>query len=55
MKNELRELITRDSNVEAIRKWHRRNGGRTLLAEGLRMAEDGSTSLEEVARIAFVE
>lgn len=53
--SELREIISRDSDVESIRKWHRANGGTTLLTEGIRLAENGKTSLEEVARVAFVD
>jgi type IV pilus assembly protein PilB len=53
--HELREIIAQDSNAEAIRRWHRAHGGTTLLEEGLRLAEDGRTSLEEVARVAFVD
>ena len=53
--NELREIISNDTNVESIRRKHRANGGTTLLAEGIRLAEEGKTSLEEVARVAFVD
>ena len=53
--NELREIISSDTNVESIRKWHRANGGTTLLAEGIQLAQEGKTSLEEVARVAFVD
>lgn len=52
--SELREVIAHDSNVESIRRMHKAQGGRTLLDEGLRLAEEGKTSLEEVARVAFV-
>ncbi|MDA1054756.1 MAG: ATPase, T2SS/T4P/T4SS family [Planctomycetota bacterium] len=51
----LREMISANANVEDIRKWFRANGGSTLLDEGLRMAEQELTSLEEVMRIAFAE
>ena len=53
--NDLRQIISHDSNVESIRRWHRANGGTSLLDEGLLMAEDGKTSLEEIARVAFVD
>ncbi len=53
--SELRQIITNDSNVESIRQWHRANGGTSLLDEGLLKAEEGKTSLEEVARVAFVD
>ncbi|MBI2481217.1 MAG: Flp pilus assembly complex ATPase component TadA [Planctomycetia bacterium] len=52
---ELREMISANANVEELRKWFRANGGSTLLDEGLRMAEQELTSLDEVMRIAFVE
>lgn len=53
--HELRDLITRDVDVETIRTWHRQNGGSSLLEQGREMAEEGLTSLEEVGRVAFVE
>lgn len=53
--SELRQIINNDSNVESIRQWHRANGGTSLLDEGLLKAEEGKTSLEEVARVAFVD
>ncbi|MCM2373599.1 GspE/PulE family protein [Aporhodopirellula aestuarii] len=53
--SELREIISRDANAESIRRWHREHGGQTLLDHGLRLAESGSTSLDEVARVAFVD
>jgi type IV pilus assembly protein PilB len=52
---ELRRLIARDSNLEAIRKWRVDHGHLTLLECGLRLAEAETTSLEEVARVAFFE
>ncbi len=53
--NDLRQIISHDSNVESIRLWHRAQGGTSLLDEGLLMAEEGRTSLEEIARVAFVD
>ncbi len=53
--NDLRTIISHDGNVESIRRWHRANGGTSLLDEGIRLAEEGKTSLEEVARVAFVD
>ncbi len=53
--NEIREIISNDSNVESIRRFYREHGGTSLLDEGLMMAEEGRTSLEEVARVAFVD
>ena len=53
--NDLKEIITHDSSAGAIRRWHREHGGKTLLDGGIRLAEQGVTSLEEVARVAFVD
>ncbi len=55
IEQELREMISTGANIEAIRRWFRANGGSTLLEEGLRMAEQELTSLDEVMRIAFAE
>jgi len=55
VEQELREMISANANVEEIRRWFRINGGRSLLDEGLRMAEQELTSMDEVMRIAFVE
>lgn len=52
---ELREMMSEEVNLEAIRRWFRDSGGRTLLDEGIRMAEQEVTSLDEVMRIAFCE
>lgn len=52
---ELREMICANANLEELRAWFRAHGGSTLLDEGLRMAEQELTSLEEVIRIAFAE
>ena len=52
---EIRELINQDPNVERLRELHRSSGGTNLMEEGIRMAEDGQTSLEEAARVAFTE
>ena len=52
---EVRELISHDPDLEKLRTLHRRLGGFTLQEEGLRMAEGGQTSLEEVARVSFFE
>ena len=49
---ELRELIVGTPNIESIRKWHRAQGGTTLLDEGIRLAEEGVTSIDEVMRVA---
>ncbi|GAB5441609.1 MAG: hypothetical protein Fues2KO_19580 [Fuerstiella sp.] len=52
---EMRELITHDADLERLRSLHRDSGGSSLLQEGLRMAEAGHTSLEEIARVSFFE
>lgn len=52
---ELRELLLAEANLEAIRKWFREHGGRTLLDEGILLAEGEKTSLDEVMRVAFFE
>ncbi len=52
---EIRELISNEPNVDRLREAHRRNGGLTLMSEGMRMAEAGSTSLDEAARVAFTD
>ena len=52
---DIRELVSHDPDLEKLRRLHREHGGSTLLEEGLRMAEAGQTSLEEIARIAFFE
>ncbi|HEV3025018.1 MAG TPA: GspE/PulE family protein, partial [Pirellulales bacterium] len=52
---ELRDLIVKTPEAQAIRVWHRAQGGRSLLDEGIRLAETGRTSLDEVVRVAFFE
>ncbi|MCA9069303.1 MAG: hypothetical protein KDA84_10290, partial [Planctomycetaceae bacterium] len=52
---ELRELINQEASLEALQASHKRKGGTTLLQEGIRLAEAGETSLEEVARVAFFD
>lgn len=52
---ELRELVAHGATLEAIRRWHHDSGGQTLLDEGIRLAEAGSTDLDEVVRTAFVD
>jgi type IV pilus assembly protein PilB len=52
---ELRELIVHDHGATRIRQWHREHGGRLLVDEGIRLAEKGKTSLDEVTRVAFFE
>jgi type IV pilus assembly protein PilB len=52
---ELREIICHDATLNRIREWQQSHGVRTLLQEGIRLAEDGQTSLDEVMRVAFFE
>ncbi|MFQ5730792.1 MAG: GspE/PulE family protein [Planctomycetaceae bacterium] len=53
--HELREVIGGEPSVEAVRAWHRSQGAATLLDEGLRLAEAGTTSLDEVMRVALFD
>jgi len=52
---EFRRLIAEGATLDAIRAWYRSQGGRTLFEEGVRLAEQEVTSLEEVMRVAFTE
>ena len=52
---ELRELIGSQANISQIQKWHRETNGRTLLSEGIELAESGVTSLEEIMRVAHFD
>jgi type IV pilus assembly protein PilB len=52
---EIRELISKASGTDEIRDCYRRAGGRTLLEQGIRLAEKELTSLEEVMRVAYFE
>jgi len=51
----LRELISSEVSVDAIRACHRSQGGETLLHAGIRLAETGRTSLDEIIGTAFFE
>ncbi|MDB5340626.1 MAG: gspE, partial [Planctomycetaceae bacterium] len=51
----LRELISHDASVDAIREMHQTNQGETLLHSGIRLAESGRTSLDEIISTAFFE
>ncbi len=53
--SEIRELLSHGKSMEEIRAAQRRAGGRSLLEEGLRLAENEMTSLEEVGRVALFE
>jgi type IV pilus assembly protein PilB len=52
---EIRELIGRGSGTDEIRDCYRRAGGKTLLEQGIRLAEKEQTSLDEVMRVAYFE
>lgn len=52
---ELRELICRGATLDEMRQLHRRGGGQPLFEQGIQLAEDGVTSIDEVIRVAFVD
>ncbi len=52
---EVRELITAHASVEDLRSYHRNLGGGSLITEGIRLAEEGRTGLDEVLEVAFAE
>lgn len=52
---DVREIITHDPDLERLRSVRREMGGSTLLEEGIRIAEAGYTSLEEIARVSFTD
>jgi type IV pilus assembly protein PilB len=52
---EIRALIANRASTDDIRDCYRRNGGKTLLEQGIRLAEKEQTSLEEVMRVAYFE
>jgi type IV pilus assembly protein PilB len=52
---ELRETISQGGDLEALRRCHVEQGGEFLIQEGIRLAESGMTSLEEVARVTYFE
>ncbi len=52
---EIRELIAHRAGTDEIRDAYRRAGGKTLLEQGIRLAEKEQTSLEEVMRVAYFE
>lgn len=49
----MREIISHQPDLERLRELHEKESGSTLLQEGIRAAEEGFTSLDEVMRIAF--
>jgi type IV pilus assembly protein PilB len=52
---EIRSLISASAGTDEIRDCYRRAGGKTLLEQGIRLAEKEQTSLEEVMRVAYFE
>jgi type IV pilus assembly protein PilB len=52
---EMRRLIVRDATLTEIRERQRTRGARTLIDEGIRLAENGHTSLDEAIRVAFFD
>ena len=52
---EVRRMIADQAPLETIREWFAEQGYPSLLEGGLRLAEQEQSSLEEIARIAFVE
>ncbi|MCL4110392.1 UNVERIFIED_CONTAM: hypothetical protein GTU68_025404 [Idotea baltica] len=52
---EFRDMISGGATTEAIRKWSKQNGAKTLLEEGIELAESGRTSLDEVMRVAYFD
>jgi type IV pilus assembly protein PilB len=53
--SEMRKVMLDHQGVDEIRALHLSQGGTSLLREGLRLAEEGKTSLEEVGRVAIIE
>ncbi len=52
---EVREMITEQASLEKLRECVANSAGSTLLQSGLRCAEEGLTSLDEVMRVALFE
>ncbi|MEC9094177.1 MAG: ATPase, T2SS/T4P/T4SS family [Planctomycetota bacterium] len=52
---QMRELIGRDPGIDSIRTCFQESGGQTLLDSAIKLAEQEVTSLDEVAKIVFVE
>ncbi|MHC4403478.1 MAG: GspE/PulE family protein, partial [Planctomycetota bacterium] len=50
-----RRLIVMDANLSEIRQQQKEKGARALLDEGIRLAENGQTSLDEAIRVAFFD
>ena len=52
---DLRRLIAQEAPLETVREWYKEQGFPSLLGGGLQLAEQDETSLEEIARIVFIE
>ena len=52
---DMRQAIVEHHDVEPLRQCHLAQGGTRLIDEGVRMAEEGKTSIEEVIRVAFTD
>ena len=52
---EFRDMISGGATTDVIREWNKRNGSKTLLEEGISLAESGRTSLDEVMRVAYFD
>ena len=48
-------MISQKFDMDALRQCHQEGGGRSLLEEGIRLAEEQQTSLDEVMRVAYFE
>ncbi len=49
----VRELISSNASVDALRNYHSQQGNGSLLDEGIRLAEAGRTSLDEIIEVAY--
>ena len=49
----VRELISSNASVDALRNYHAQQGNGCLLDEGIRLAEAGKTSLDEIIEVAY--
>ena len=52
---DFRDLVSSQADIDELRRCHLDQGGTTLLREGLRLAQDGVVSLEEVARVVCAD
>jgi type II secretory ATPase GspE/PulE/Tfp pilus assembly ATPase PilB-like protein len=52
---DLRQLISHGGTLDAMRAVHQAQGGTLLLEEGVRLAEEAVTSLDEVIRAAYTD